>query len=199
MISRASGVYSITNIATGKRYIGSSVSIRARANEHKRILEKNQHHSVKLQRSWNKHGSSNFVFAVEILCSSKDLILYEQIAIDAYNSYRHGYNSVPKAGNHLGAKRSVQACMNISNGKMGHKHSEETKRKLSEAHKGRGLGEKKPFRERRPMSEETKAKIAASISSMTRKKPKPMSDETKAKLSLALRGNNNRAKNLHAQ
>lgn len=43
-----SGVYAITNTATGKRYIGSAVNIKKRWREHLHNLRKNKHHSKKL-------------------------------------------------------------------------------------------------------------------------------------------------------
>jgi len=58
------GIYVITNIINGKFYIGSSKDIYCRWNKHKRDLNKNKHHNIHLQNSWNKNGEKNFEFDI---------------------------------------------------------------------------------------------------------------------------------------
>src|SRR5208337_5409024 len=55
-----SGVYSITNVVTGKRYIGSACNFRSRWKDHRTLLLQEKHHSPKLQNSWRKHGPGAF-------------------------------------------------------------------------------------------------------------------------------------------
>ena len=58
------GVYSITNTANGKIYIGSSVNIDKRFAGHRNALNKGKHENSHLQRAWDKHGIESFRFAV---------------------------------------------------------------------------------------------------------------------------------------
>lgn len=99
-----SGIYSITNKVNGCIYIGSASSLATRESVHLHRLKKGTHHNAKLQNSWKKHGEENFVFAVLLYCAKKDLIYYEQRAIDRCMAATEGYNLCPIAGNTLGRK-----------------------------------------------------------------------------------------------
>ena len=59
-----SGIYIIKNTINGKFYIGSAVNIKTRWSQHRHQLKHNKHGNRYLQRSWNKHGTENFVFEV---------------------------------------------------------------------------------------------------------------------------------------
>ena len=63
------GVYMIKNKINGKFYIGSSVDITYRWARHKRQLRNGNHHSIHLQRAWDKYGEENFEFKVIEECS----------------------------------------------------------------------------------------------------------------------------------
>jgi len=102
----ASGIYKITNTANGKVYIGSSKDMQNRFKTHKRALNTNKHHSTKLQRAWNKHGSESFTFDVILLCSIENLIMYEQILIDHNKAVKDGYNICIKSGSREGTPHS---------------------------------------------------------------------------------------------
>jgi len=65
------------------------------------------------------------------------------------------------------------------------KHTEETKLKMSVAHEGKKHTEKTKAKMRKPRSDETKAKISATL---TGKKRGPQSEETKDKISAANKG-----------
>ena len=58
------GIYKIINIINNKIYIGQSVDIKRRWNDHKSELRRNSHHNIYLQQSWNKYGEENFKFEV---------------------------------------------------------------------------------------------------------------------------------------
>lgn len=92
---KACGIYKIQNNLTNKCYVGSSVQIEARLKQHKAALENGNHHSIYLQRSWDKHGSSSFVFEILELCIKEKLIEREQHYIDKLNSC---YNAEKIAG-----------------------------------------------------------------------------------------------------
>lgn len=151
---RVSGIYKIQSKCKPKRiYIGSSVDTRKRRRDHFRELGLGIHKNSRLQRHCNKYGLDDLVFSVLIGCDKQNLLAYEQFYIDALNPY---FNISPTAGNTLGCK-----C------------SEETKRKIAEANRGK-----------RP-SEEARRKMGASHKGSRR------SEETKAKISLAMMGNRN--------
>lgn len=79
----SSGIYEIRCALTGKCYVGSAVNLRARWATHRHGLRKQRNPSVKLQRAWDKYGASSFGFRVLLYCAPKNLLTYEQLAIDA--------------------------------------------------------------------------------------------------------------------
>jgi hypothetical protein len=94
------GIYKITNLINGEVYIGESLDIYRRWEEHTEDLENNKHHSYKLQTDWNTYGADNFKFeVVTILSEDIDnfidkyiLLVYEDKYIQEYNSINNGYN-----------------------------------------------------------------------------------------------------------
>lgn len=58
------GIYYIKCLSTGNMYIGSSINIRERWQQHVSLLRRGTHHSTYLQNSWNKYGEDNFEFGV---------------------------------------------------------------------------------------------------------------------------------------
>lgn len=160
------GIYQIVNLVNGKRYIGSSVDIKNRLNEHNRRLNKNCHHCDYLQRSYNRHGKDNFKFEILLYCSREDLLFYEQRTIDAYNFEDELYNLAPKAGNTVGVRRRPESIAKQKKAMKGRKFSEEHKRNISIA-----LTNK-------PKSPEHVKKMADS------RRGKPLSNEHRLKISI---------------
>jgi len=103
-----SGIYRIRNTVNGRCYIGSSMRIQRRWHAHRTSLRGNKHHSVALQRAWNKYGEPTFIFEiVEAVPDKHNLIDREQHWINHHSSASgHGYNSSPTAGSPLGVKHS---------------------------------------------------------------------------------------------
>jgi group I intron endonuclease len=70
-----SGVYIITNLINKKVYIGKSINVYARLNDHKRSLLSGKHNNHHLQRSVDSYGIDNFTFElleeypIEYICS----------------------------------------------------------------------------------------------------------------------------------
>lgn len=91
------GIYSITNILNGKKYIGSTAkSFNTRFAQHISKLRLNKHHCSHLQYAWNKYGESAFVFAIEEILDNVDNLLdKESEYIAKYDSYHTGYNANP--------------------------------------------------------------------------------------------------------
>lgn len=67
------GIYAITNMINGCRYIGQSIHIDIRFREHLYHLRRNDHFNRHLQSSFNLYGESNFKFEVIELCNREDL------------------------------------------------------------------------------------------------------------------------------
>lgn len=100
------GVYKITCVTTGKVYVGSAArSFRRRFQDHRYNLRAGTHHTIRLQRAYNKYGADAFSFEVILICRQDDVIVYEQIVIDAV---RPTLNSSPTAGSSRGVKHSVE-------------------------------------------------------------------------------------------
>lgn len=77
------GVYAIVHLPTGRRYVGSSANIPQRWRKHKAALVRGDHHSVYLQRVWNKYGAAEFSFIVVEECAVEALCATEQAHLDA--------------------------------------------------------------------------------------------------------------------
>lgn len=84
------GIYEITNKDTGKRYIGSSKQIEKRWEQHLQALEKGEHHSILLQRAWNKYGKECFEFTVKEECKEEELLVKEQKYLNLKPEYNIG-------------------------------------------------------------------------------------------------------------
>ena len=128
---KISGIYQIrSRIKPDRIYIGSAGNIAYRWGVHLFDLRKNKHHSIKLQRHYNKYGKNDLIFSILIGCDKEDLIITEQFYLDGYKTY---FNICKIAGSQLGMKRSEESCKKISESLKGHKVSEEARRKISKA------------------------------------------------------------------
>lgn len=121
-MEKISAVYRFVNIKNSKVYIGSSRNIHQRYRGHINELNRNDHHSILLQRSWNKHGKDAFVFeVVEIVPNISKLKEREQYWIKFYDAANpdKGYNRNP-----------------LANGSTGIIRTQETREKLRISHLG---------------------------------------------------------------
>ena len=171
-MARVSGIYVIQNTKNGKVYIGQAQDFRKRWNEHRRLLDYGTHKSRHLQAAWNKYSAKAFRFYVLEYCALEMLTEREQHFIDIYKPKGMCYNI---AGD-------VKAPM------RGVRHSDEARRKISEANKGKT----RTSETRRKLSEAQKRK--PSISSETRRKISEANkghvttNETRHKISEANKG-----------
>ena len=80
-----SGIYKITNRKNNKCYIGSSINIKRKFEQHLYLLRKNKSHSILLQKAFNKYGEENFMFEIIDTCIPKYLFILEQYYVDNVN------------------------------------------------------------------------------------------------------------------
>lgn len=128
----ASGIYAIINKRDCKKYIGQSVNIHKRWNEHRHALEQNKHFNIHLQRAWN--NGDRFEFTVIEKCDIDKLNEREIYWIEYYNTMdmRYGYNLCAGGNSTTGRVCSEETRKKISEGNRGKKISAETLRKRSE-------------------------------------------------------------------
>jgi len=142
------GIYKITNLVNSKFYIGSSVAVNSRWNEHKSKLRRKIHVNPFLQKAWNKYGEDNFKFDVVELCEEKDSLDREQYYLDTLKPFRGvGYNiskiagggdtfsSMTKKAKKEFIKKSIH--FGKDNGMFGKTHADDTIDKMKDKAKGR--------------------------------------------------------------
>lgn len=130
------GIYCITCIVNGKRYVGqTTVSFRKRWMKHKSDLNNNMHCNVYLQRSWNKFGISSFTFEILEICveALNDAEVFWIYTLTTLNR-KHGYNL--RHGGENG-RISQETKNKMSKAHIGNRHSQETKNKISKAFTGK--------------------------------------------------------------
>lgn len=88
------GIYGFQNLITNKWYIGQSIHIEARRQQH---LSESLHrkNNNKFHNTINKYGIDNFNFVILEECSPEQLNEREIYWINYYNSFVDGYNSTP--------------------------------------------------------------------------------------------------------
>jgi group I intron endonuclease len=125
------GVYSITNTANNKIYIGSSVNISKRFIGHRNALNKGNHENSHLQRAWVKYGIESFSFAV--LCeaeSGQDVRSLEQQYLDKLtpdSSYNISKNACGASFGEDNPAKREDVRKKISAGLIGKKLTETAK------------------------------------------------------------------------
>lgn len=198
------GVYKITNNINDKVYIGQSINIKARWKDHMHTLDRNDSRCTLLQRAWNKYGKENFSFEILELCEEDMLDEVEMKYIAIYDSHNNGYNI--ELGGNKNKHLSEETKRKISDANRGRVHSEETLKKMSEAR----IGEKNPMygqmhseETRRKISEAHKGKPGHPTSEKTKElirranTGRIVSDETRKRISDATKGRVAHNKNLH--
>lgn len=139
------GIYKLT--INNKIYIGSAKNIGIRLSKHLLDLERNKHHSIYLQRAWNKYQNIN----VEIIEICNNIIEREQYYIDTLKPH---FNLCMNASNCEGIKRSTNHKNKISEHHKNNKeywaeiyknrvisHTDETRQKIKEKSLGRIFSE----------------------------------------------------------
>src|ERR1035437_5470017 len=127
------GIYTITHVPSGNIYIGSSVHIETRWNQHRWDLRADRHRADRMQNTYNKYGEDAFRFDITEECDADMRIEREQYYLDTMNP---AFNTCKVAGVTTGHKNSPETRAKISAAKMGHVVSPETRAKMSAAKKG---------------------------------------------------------------
>lgn len=113
------GIYKITS-PNGRVYIGQSTNIEYRLNDHKSPYRYNTDEIPLLYRSFRKYGVDSHIFEILEECKKSELNIRERYYQDKYNVLNGGLNS------------TLTETSDFSG-----RHSEESKRKMSEAKKGK--------------------------------------------------------------
>ena len=95
-MSRDCVIYKITNIITSQIYIGSSIDIKSRLSRHFRDLKNSKHHSIKMQRSYDKYGSDSFKVEHLIIIPERYRQKMEQWFLDNNECYFNNEKIVNK-------------------------------------------------------------------------------------------------------
>lgn len=155
-------IYKIENVKTKQLYIGSTTNYSRRKRQHLDSLKNNNHHSVILQRAFNKHGSDSLIISVieSFEYENKALILEkEQFYIDILKPI---YNICKIAGSQLGMKRSEsfkKKCSDRMKGKPAWNKGLKTGKQKPET-----LQKRKESLKGRIVTEHTKKKIIQKVS-----------------------------------
>lgn len=169
------GVYTIRHIASGKVYVGSSVDVSRRLKAHLSNLRNGKHRNSHLQRAWDKYGAKAFEFTFAEQTTREELIATEQRWIDSLEAANplRGFNACPVAASVGSLPKSEEHRRKIGAAHKGKKRSQAAKDRMSAAMTGK---------KRAATSPAHAAKLSAA------KKGKPMSEAAKAKLSVAKTG-----------
>lgn len=177
------GIYAILNKLNNKVYIGQSRSITQRWKVHKNLLKNNTHYNRHLQSACNNDGIENFKFMILELCENDVIDKREAYWINFFksNTSEFGYNK-------------------DSGGSKHKKMSNESRRKLSEYAKKRGMP-REVIEKAREVNKTRRGKLhpmfgkkhsLESLQKMSKSKTGvsngPHSEETKRKISIAHTG-----------
>jgi group I intron endonuclease len=133
-----SGIYSITNLINGKRYIGSATVLRKRWNQHHHHLRRHTHANPHLQSAWTAYGSGAFRFEMLETCEPEVLLEREHFWITYFESQTpaKGYNLMPPIPTSYGYRRSEATRQKIAESLRGQTQSQETKDKRAKSNRG---------------------------------------------------------------
>lgn len=181
-LSTMPGVYSIFCHADKKFYVGGAVNVRDRMWQHFKHLVGDNHINKNLQRAWIKYGSHQFQPEVLERCEHGNVRAREQAWLDSIKESKVPvFNMHFDATGMLGFKHSDESKRKISEALCGKPHSDEHKRKLSEANRKRIWSEKSKAKISESLRKSPKVQQALKRMSLN-KRGKPISDETKARI-----------------
>ena len=143
------GIYCIECVETNTKYIGQTYeNFYRRWIFHKWNLKNNHHSNTYLQNAWNKYGRKSFrIYPIESFeLSQKDSITKEKLDeleeyyIKKFDTFENGFNLTTGGEKCKMSTLSEEAKRKIGEknkiNMLGKKHSDKTRKLMSEAHKG---------------------------------------------------------------
>ena len=176
------GIYLITCYANMSYYVGSSLRILARFDDHIRRLRKGDHPNKALQNTYRKYGEDSFGVCLLKRCAPDERLRLEQIFIDHFMAKHRCLNMAKTTTAPMsGRTHSEEARAKISAALASCVCTEQTRKKRSDVHKGKHV------------SIETRAKLSAAHKGrkmlpqtknalMKANKGRPCSEETRRKI-----------------
>lgn len=131
-------IYKITS-PSGKVYIGQTIRLKERIRQYRNNYVFNQ---TKVYRSIRKYGFENHLMEVLEICPEFMLNVLEAHYMTEYDSIKNGLNISSEPYGYITDEQKEQIRKTLT----GRKASEETKKKMSISHKGRGKGIKKNYK-----------------------------------------------------
>lgn len=137
------GIYKIVNKINGMVYVGQTKEkFHRRFWLHQWKLRKGNHDNVHLQRAWNKYGEENFIFEIIEILPEEEIDEREKFWIDFYRKNTGCYSiqngGQPENLNQYISDEARKAVGEKNRQRMiGTKLSEETRKKMSAARKGK--------------------------------------------------------------
>ncbi len=128
------GIYCISN--STYFYIGYSIHIKKRWQQHRRKLSEGQHENPFMQRVYDKYSDTDpFGYQIIPECEEKDLGYFE---LKTFNEFKEKYpDKIAMNINKCGELSSEEIRKKKSDSHFGKTHTDETKRKISENNKGK--------------------------------------------------------------
>lgn len=165
-------------------YLGASSNIPRRWNSHRNALRRNRHRNVHLQRAWNKYGEAAFEFKTVWLCEPLEAFQFEREMLQSMVGDSACYNTVidssrPSFGRKLSAIHKARIGQSNSIALLGHHLSEDRRRKLSIALKGK---------HHYPSEEARKRMSLAKLGKPAPHNRHPKTEEVRHKISIAKTG-----------
>ena len=140
-LPKCAGIYLISDIKSGKFYIGSSINVRRRITQHIYSFSKNKHSNPIMQAIWNVDPDRfNFLCLENLEGADKETILKaEQRHLDQSHVGENPLcmNILLVANSHLGVKRRPESVEKLRQIHLGKKLSDEHKQKLRMAKLGK--------------------------------------------------------------
>ncbi len=174
------GIYYIHCTVSGCVYVGSSIDILRRWRVHCRALQRGKHHSEIFQRSFDKYLIGAFTLQFVEAVAAKCFQIEETRHIQEHAGKLLNVNLIAECP--MGGRRHSDATRaKMSNSRKGKKFSDEWRRNMSAALKGR------PHKRGWTHGEATRAKISDAHKGNTYMLGKKHTPEAKQRISAALR------------